>query len=392
MLVDEPVAEPADVGLSEERLRRIERLLWEDVAAGLIPGAAIAVARGARLVYRRCIGYVDHPAKRPMKPDAIFRLYSMTKPFLSVATLSLVEEGRLGLGEPVSRYLPALGNPRVARPTDDGMKIVPAEREPTIRDLLTHTSGFNDSPTVASLYKFEHTPAAFDESLDDLVAKLAERPLTFHPGTRWDYDGHSAEVLGKVLEVVTGEPLDDLIRKRVFEPLAMHDSGFYVEPDDADRIAEPLRTDGARTPPDLIRMTRRPRFLSGASGCLASLGDYLRFATMLLRRGELDGRRVLAEELADTMVSDHLGPLAGTDPGFFPGGGYGFGFGLAVRTSHGATTPGSIGDYYWLARASANFFVDPAEELVGVMMVQRFRLSRHYQRWFKTLVYQARVA
>jgi CubicO group peptidase (beta-lactamase class C family) len=399
VISEELVVDPAEVGMSQDLLRRIERLLWEDVAAGTIPGASVAVARAGKLVYCSCVGYLDQPSETPMPLDAIFRIYSMSKPILSVATLSLVEDGRLELDAPVSRYLSELGDARVAELRDDGVEqLVPAEREPTVFDLLRHTSGISggvyDSPLVAGMYaergifKYDHTPAAFTESLDDLVSKLAELPLSFHPGTRWEY-GRSGDVLGRVLEVVTGQSLDEVFRERVFDPLDMGDSGFWVEPEAADRLAEPLRTDGARTPEDLIQVTRKPLFLSGGSGCVSSLGDFLRFSFALLGRGEVGGRRVLPEPLADLMVSDQIGPLAGTDPDFFPGGGYGFGMGLAVRTSDAATTPGSIGDYYWLARSSASFFVDPQEELVGVLMMQRFWLPRHYQRWFKTLVYAA---
>ncbi len=398
MAIEELVVDPAEVGMSQDRLRRIERLLAEDVAAGLIPGASIAVARAGRVVYSSCVGYLDRPREQRMALDAIFRVYSMSKPILSVAALSLVADGRLELDAPVSKYLPALGDPRVAELRGDGCELVPARREPTVLDLLRHTSGISggvyDSPLVAGMYtergvyKYDHTPAAFSESLDDLVTKLSDLPLSFHPGTRWEY-GRSGDVLGKVLEVASGQSLDEVFSERVFDPLDMPDTGFWVEPDAAERLAEPLRTDGARTPDDLIRVTRKPLFLSGGSGCVSTVGDFLRFCFALLGRGELDGRRVLPQPLADLMVSDHIGSLAGEDPDFFPGGGYGFGFGLAVRTSSDATTPGSIGDYYWLARSSSSFFVDPQEELVGVLLMQRFWLPRHYQRWFKTLVYAA---
>jgi CubicO group peptidase (beta-lactamase class C family) len=398
MAIGELVADPAEVGMSGELLRRIERLLAEDVAAGLIPGASVAVARAGKLVYSSCVGFLDRPSEVRMPHDAIFRVYSMSKPFLSVAALSLVADGRLALDAPVSRYLPALADPQVAVPRGDRLEFVPAQREPTVLDLLRHTSGYSggvyDAPPVAALYaergvhKYDHTPAAFSESLDDLVEKLAELPLSFQPGTRWEY-GRSGDVLGKVLEVAGGRSLDEVFRERVFDPLDMPDSGFWVEPEAADRMAEPLRTDGSRTPDDLIRVTRKPRFLSGGSGCVSTVDDFMRFCFALRGGGELDGRRVLPRALADMMVSDQIGPLAGEDPDFFPGGGYGFGFGLAVRTSSDATTPGSIGDYYWLARSSSSFFVDPQEELVGVLLMQRFWLPRHYQRWFKTLVYAA---
>src|SRR4051794_13296270 len=397
-LTQEVAAEPEEVGLSSERLRCFERLLSEDVAAGLIPGAIVAVARAGKLVKRSCVGYLDRASGEPMRPDAIFRIYSMSKPLLSVTALSLIADGRLGLDDPVSKHLPQLGQPRVAMPAPGGIELVATDREPTVLDLLRHTSGISggvyDSPMVAGMYadhgiaKYDHTPAAFQETLDDLVAKLAQLPLSFHPGTRWEY-GRSGDVLGKLLEAATGTALDELFHERVFEPLAMRDSGFFVDPAEADRIAEPMRTPDARTPPDLMRPVRRPRFLSGGSGCVSTVDDYLRFASALLAGGELDGRRILEPALVDLMTSDHIGHLAGSEPDYFPGTGYGFGFGLAVRTQPEGTVPGRVGDFYWLGRGSTAFFVDPQEELVGVLMMQRFWLVRHFQRWFKTLVYLA---
>jgi CubicO group peptidase (beta-lactamase class C family) len=393
-------AEPEELGLSLRSLERIPRLLAEDVAAGLIPGAVLAVRRGGRLAYRAQVGFLDRARGTAMQPDALFRIYSMTKPLLAVATLSLVEDGDIALEDPVSRYLPEFADARVQRPGPCGTVVVAAEREPTIRDLLRHTSGisggvYDASPSVAAyssrgLVKYEHTAAAYERSLEEFVGTLAQVPLAFQPGASWGY-GFSGDVLGRVLEVASGSSLDAVFDRRVFAPLGMGESGFFVRPELAGRVAEPMRTADARTPEGLLTVTRRPRFLSGGSGCYSTADDYLRFVTMLLNRGTFEGRRMLGAEHVDAMLSDQIGSLAGSDPDYLPGGGYGFGFGVAVRTQDRATTPGHIGDYYWVARSSSTFFADPTEDLTGVLLMQRHWLVRHYQRWFKTLVYQAIV-
>jgi CubicO group peptidase (beta-lactamase class C family) len=390
--------EPEESGLSLRSLERIPRLLAEDVAAGLIPGAVLAVQRGGKLVYRAQVGFLDRERGTGMRPDARFRIYSMTKPLLAAATLSLIEDGGIALEDPVSSYLPEFADVRVQCEGPFGPIVVAAEREPTIRDLMRHTSGicggvYDASPSGAAyssrgLVKYEHTAAAYERSLEEFVGTLAQVPLAFHPGSSWGY-GFSGDVLGRVLEVASGNSLDVIFDRRVFVPLAMSESGFFVRPEHAERVAEPIRTADARTPEGLITVTRAPRFLSGGSGCYSTADDYLRFVTMLLNRGTFEGRRTLAVEHVDAMLSDQIGSLAGIDPDYLPGGGYGFGFGLAVRTHDWATTPGHIGDYYWVARSSSTFFADPSEDLAGVLLMQRHWLVRHYQRWFKTLVYQA---
>lgn len=402
-LVNSPT-EPRDVGLSAKRLNRIHEALTEQVAAGEIPGAVALVHRAGRTAWWAAVGTRAVDSKEPINLNAIFRVYSMTKPFTSVAALALVEEGQLDLSAPVGQYLPELADLRVVSDLpSDGQSIlatVPARRPMSVHDLFCHTSGLVGGYQGSSLLRtaylrsdiipFDHTRMALEQCSQDLVDALARLPLAHQPGTVWEY-GRSGDVLGRVLEVVSGRPLDVVLAERIFTPLGMVDTGFHVPPGKAGRIVQPASSFSPNDP--VIDITESPRFLSGGSGCYATALDYLRFGRMVLGRGELGGQQVLSPKSMALATSDHLGTLAGSGPDYIPGPGYGFGLGFAVRRAEGeATTLGSTGDLWWLGRASTSFVVDPREDLIAILMTQRYWTARRYQAWFKNLVYQAIVA
>lgn len=383
-------SEPADVGMSAAGLDKITASLAAQAARGEIPGAVAAVHRAGRLCWLGVAG--DASA------DSIFRIYSMTKPLTSAAAMSLVQDGLLDLTDPAGKYLPELAELRVFG--DDPEVTVPAERPVTVHDLLRHTAGFvggyrgsaraSEAYARAGISEFDHTPTMAEEYTSaDLVAALASLPLAHQPGTAWEY-GRSGDVLGRLLEAAAGQPLGEIMRDRVCGPAGMHETGFFVPAEHEHRIVQPLVPFTADT--KLVNFTSPPAFESGGSGAYSTAGDYLRFGLMVLGKGELGGERVAPRKLVELMTADHLGPLAGTGPDYIPGPGYGFGFGFAVRTSPGMSPmPGSAGDLWWLGRAATCFFVDPQEELVAVMLTQRYWEARRFQAWFKALVCQAIV-
>ncbi|WP_165818655.1 serine hydrolase domain-containing protein [Frankia canadensis] len=402
------VAAPEEVGLSSERLARIDRLLRAQVDGGELPGAVALVYRRGQVAFTAQAGTLGTlpttppppaGARAPMTLDAIFRVYSMTKPMTSVLALSLFEDGLFDLGDPVGRFLPDLAGLPVAEATPDGdYRLVDAHRDMTILDLLRHTSGivggYYGTPWMLKLYEragireFDHTEAAHTTSSQDLVDAFAKLPLAMQPGAHWEY-GRSGDIVGRLLEVAGGQPLDVLLAERVLTPLGMSDTGFHVPPDQAHRIAQPAEPFGAHTV--LRDLTARPGFLSGGSGAFSTARDYLRFTRMLLGMGALDGRRVLSRKSVELMTSDQLGPLYGSGPDYMPRAGYTFGLGVAVRRALGPSSDvlGSPGDYWWIGRGSTSFFVDPAEDMIGLFLTQRYWRARHYQRVFKNAVYQA---
>ncbi|HUO38571.1 MAG TPA: serine hydrolase domain-containing protein [Mycobacterium sp.] len=391
---------PELVGLSGQRLDRISDALRRDVLLKKLAGAISLVYRRGRIAHLAAMGFREAGSGAPMTLDSIFRIYSMTKPVTIVAAMSLCEEGRMSLHDPVARYLPELADRRVAvRTAGQIVATEPAKREMTVRDLMVHTSGiiggYRGDPVMLQLYEragieaFDHIASAYRLTSAELVRALATIPLSCHPGTTWEY-GRSGDVLGRLIEVVSGQGLEKTLAERVFEPLHMVDTGFFVPKQEAARIAQPLSPFTADVP--MIDLTSRPAFISGGSGGFSTVGDFFRFAQMLLGGGELDGKRVLTRASVELMTSDRLDDVRGTGPDYIPGNGYGFGLGVAVRQQGGGPSlRRSAGEFWWLGRASTCFFVDPAEELVGLLMLQSYNTARFYQDLFKTLVYQALV-
>lgn len=371
-----PRAEPEAVGLSSSRLGRIRAALEREVAGDRIPGAVVAIARRGKLAYLDAIGFRDKAAGTPLWADAVFSIASMTKPMTSVAVLMLLEEGRLLLGDPVSKHLPALAGMKVAAPGPGELTLVAAEREMTIQDLLRHTSGltYRDRGTSAAhkLYPGSSISAAVKLTREEFLAALAKSPLVYQPGTTWEY-GFSTDVLGLVVEAVAGQSLGAFLADRLWRPLGMIDTGFSLTEPQRSRYARALpRCPITGEPLSVHHATDNvTKWESGGGGCVSTAADYLRFAQMLLNGGELGGERVLGRKIVELMTADHLGPgvvnrITTMDAAC---AGYGFGLGVAVRREAGlAAAAGSAGDYYWSGVYGTYFWVDPSEGLACVFM------------------------
>ncbi len=372
-------------GFDAERLRRIGTVLREDIERGLLPGAVILLCRAGRLAERLVLGTLGPAGAAPMRADALFRIYSMTKPLTSVAVLMLMEQGGLSLTDPVADYLPGFAQMRVAR----GDRLVAAKRAITLYDLLTRHSGFTygERSSVAPIRE-AHLRVGLaacprDIAPEDFCAGLAAAPLLHQPGTAWEY-GPSTDVLGLVVERVTGQRLSAFLAERLFAPLGMADTVFSVAAEDLPRLAEPFA--GTET---LFDASRPPQLDAGGAGALSTAGDYLRFAEML--RG--GGRGLLSPASLRLMLSDHLGGDDTPGQAAFqsPGYGYGFGLGVGVRLADGgAAVPGSAGEFFWPGTAGTTFFVDPARQLSVVFMAQApGQVRLRYRRLVRQLVYRA---
>jgi CubicO group peptidase (beta-lactamase class C family) len=393
-----PTAKPEEVGLSSARLAVIERTLRADVDKGRVPGAVVLVARKGHVAYLASVGLRDPNSKAAMTPDAIFAIASMTKPMTSVAAMMLYEEGRLLVSDPVSKYLPAIGKMQVGVEHVDAtgkvtMHLVPVEREMTIQDLLRHTSGltYKNRGTTAVHNLYPDTPAVRSAGPDEFIALLARAPLRFQPGTKWEYS-HATDVLGRVVEVVSGTTLGAFLQERVWTPLRMTDTAFWVPPAKQARLARPFDKDpDTGKAPDIRDVSAPPKFECGGGCAVSTVADYARFAQMLLNHGSLDGVRILGRKTVEYMTSDQLGPTVARRDDYIPGDGYGFGLGFAVRTSAGvANSNGSAGDFNWGGAYGTYFWVDPREELVVVSMTQAPGPIRvHYRQLIRSLVLQA---
>jgi len=406
-----PSARPEEVGLSAERLARIGKVLQGEIQAKKIPGAVAVVARKGRIAYFESLGTRDPAGGAPMTKDTLFRIYSMTKPLASVAAMILAEEGRIVLTDPVSKYLPAFAKMQVSVPKVDATgrltyETVPAAREMTVYDLLRHTSGLaygeitanapvKEAYAKAGVFQADFPYEARGIAPAEEVDRLAKAPLAHHPGEIWEYS-LSVDLLGRVVEAAAGTRLSEFLDARLFKPLKMTDSAFSVPKEKMGRLAQPFPIDPATGGPNRVfDVSAPPKNDSGGVGAVATAADYLRFAQMLLNGGQLDGARILSRTTVALMTSDHLGKIkeAGITPGELLLGtrGYGFGLGFAVRLEDGlAATPGRVGEFMWAGAAGTYFWVDPKEQLVGVLMTQAPGPSRaYYRKLFKQLVYQA---
>jgi CubicO group peptidase (beta-lactamase class C family) len=409
-----PTVEPDKVGLSPERLQRIGEVFQQEIEQGKLPGAIVLIARKGEVAYFESFGVRDPESAAPMPKDAIFRIYSMTKPLVSVAAMILMEEGRLQLADPVSKFLPEFAELQVSVPSADAYGkvtygFVPAERPITVQDLLRHTAGLAYGELTANaavqeayagigVYKPDGLPfEARDVAPAEQIVGLAKAPLVHQPGTVWEYS-LASDVLGRVVEKACGMRLGDFLEQRLFTPLGMVDTGFSVAEADMARLAEPLATDPATGGANrLIDVSAPPVNDSGGAGAVSTAGDYALFAQMLLNGGELNGARILSPTTVRLMASDHLGSRieAPVTPGELLLGtpGYTFGLGFAVREAPGiAAIPGSEGEFMWAGYGGTFFWIDPEQELVGVLMTQAPGPSRaYYRRHVKQLVYQAIV-
>ncbi|MDB5575157.1 MAG: hypothetical protein JWR80_333 [Bradyrhizobium sp.] len=361
-------ATPEDVGLSSSQLARIEAVTQKHIEAGVVPGAVMLVARRGKIAWYKTMGFRDRGANDPMRPDSIFRIYSMTKPIVSVAAMMLVEEGRMQISDPVSKFLPEFGKLKVGSETEDGrLELADPVREMTVQDLLRHTSGLIYGTRGKSLVNAAYIQSGIgnrDWSNEETVAKVAKLPLCFSPGERWEY-GVSTDVLGRVVEVISGKALGEFLNERILTPLGMADTGFFVPAGKLDRAAQPWQIPGAPPMTPRFHVAPKPGFESGGGGLTSTMDDYLRFAIMLADGGEFAGKRLLGSKTLDFMTSDHVGARPGRPPGL------GFGLGFEVRTSVGdAALPGSLGEYGWAGNAGTLFWIDPKEQLIAIYMVQ----------------------
>ena len=398
----EPVATKA--GLSVERLNNIGATLKRDVASAKLPGAVLLAARNGKLVLVDVIGMQDPQMNMPMRRDSIFRLYSMTKPIVSVAVMMMVEEGRVLLGDPVSRYIPELKDLRVGveKMDADGtvkLELVPATREMIVYDLLRHTAGLTYGFEGKSLVKDEYKRLKLDGAAlgtSEWLANLLNAPLQSQPGSKWEYS-IATDVLGVLLERVSGQTLDVHLAERVFKPLVMKDTAFWIEPAKHARIANTFAIDPVlkiATPATDVRQP--PARFSGGSGLVSTADDFLRFAQMLLNGGELDGVRILAPNTVAFMLADQLaGIRAKLPPGTTPAGprpGYSFGLGFAIRNELGdSITLGNAGIADWNGIAGTNFWIDPKEKLAVVWMAHAPGLRSHYRQLIRNMIYGAMV-
>jgi CubicO group peptidase (beta-lactamase class C family) len=389
-----PGTVPEAVGLSSERLALIGTKLEADIAAGKIPGAVVLVARKGKIAYFEAFGMQDKEAGIPLKRDSLFRIYSMTKPFASVAAMMLFEEGKLLLSDPVSKYIPAFKDVQVGviEKDADGKETVTTRKSAsamTVFHLLTHTSGLNywfyPPKAIQTMYLEAGLNKPSQMTVEEMSDKLAALPLLFDPGTQYRYS-HSFDVLSRVVEVASGMPMNQFLQERIFDPLKMKDTGYHASEADLGRLAyltpkNPLYQD----------FTQPAKLFGGGSGTLSTAGDYARFAQMLLNGGQLDGIRFLGAQTVAYMSADQLGPLGNrTDRLYLPGVGYGGGFGFYVRVDAGRSPfIGNVGEFYKGGYGGTCFWIDPAEEVMAVFMVSAPTHRVYYRHLIKTMIYQA---
>ena len=395
-----PRANPEEAGMSSARLGDVGKILNGDIARGRIPGAVVAIARRGKLVYFEAFGYRDKAAGVPMTTDTIFNIASMTNPMTAVAALQLYEQGKLLMDDPVAKYFPKFADMKVAVMDEKGENIVatgPAARKITIQDLPRHTSGLiyggRGTTAVHKLYPTGSGPASEALSGTELLDKLAALPLLHQPGAVWDY-GFGLDVLGLVVEQLSEQTLGRYLHENLFKPLSMVDTHFLIPADKAARYAKALPNDPDTGQPQSLMALTQPRKFECGGGCAASTAsDYMSFALMLMNKGQYRGARVLARKTVEYMVANQIGPevknlVGNADP---TRADYGFGLGLAVRTTPGiARTMGSVGEYSWPGASGTNWWVDPKEDVVVVFMAHSAGPIRwHYRQVVNALVYQA---
>lgn len=407
------LSRPEDAGFSSERLARLSQFFQGEVDKGSIPGAVLLVSRNGKVVYRQAVGYQDREKKTPMKVDAMFRIYSMTKPVATVAVMMLAEEGKIDVMAPVAQYLPEFKDVKVGVERMDPaggkpyLAFEPPVRPMTVQDLLRHTSGLVYGPFGNTLIHQAYNQAnLFDngQTLAEFVTKISKLPLAHQPGTTWEY-GMSVDVLGRIVEVVSGMPFDRFIEERITKPLKMPDTAFYLNAAQGARMAEPqIDPATGKRPPmeDVANLTKEKlKWFSGGGGLLSDASDYSRFCQMLVNGGELDGIRLLSPKTLAVMTSDQLPPKssrvamleAAQELSPIQDLGQSFGLGFAVRTDLGhSAVSGSVGDYFWAGAAGTYFWIDPQEKMYAILMMQKpFVEAGPYRRAMREMVYGALI-
>lgn len=394
-----PRAKPEEVGMSSERLALIGKIIDSEVARDQLPGGVLAVARRGKLVHFEAYGYLDKATGTPMRTDAIFNIASMTKPMVAVAGLQLYEQGRLLMNDPLSKYFPKFADMKVAvmdMKKENILDRVPVTRKITIQDLFRHTSslvyGGRGTTAVHKLYPEGSTQAAVAMSGAEFLDRLSSLPLLYQPGTVWDY-GFGLDVLGLIVESLSEQALDRYLQEQVWKPLGMVDTHFLIPADKAERYAKALPVDPETGQPQTLRSLTEPTKFACGGGCTASTAsDYMRFALMLANKGTFGDRRVLGRKTVEYMTSNQLAPDVQNMIGITGDptrADYGFGLGVAVRTTPGiARMMGSVGDFSWPGASGTNWWVDPREELVVVWMAHSPGSIRwKYRQMINALVY-----
>ncbi|MBN9486486.1 MAG: beta-lactamase family protein [Alphaproteobacteria bacterium] len=399
---------PEEVGFSSIRLKRLPDRINEDVKAGKIPGAVVLIARNGRIVMFDAFGFRDREAKAPMQTDSIFRIASMTKPITSVAAMTLVEEGKMSLADPVAKYIPAFGETKVSvtKNNPDGtveMGLEPQDQPMTIEDLMRHTSGLTygvqGSNNVVKRSYYDMKVMDGGQTNEEMAGKLAKLALLYQPGTHFEYS-MSTDVLGRVIEVVSGMPLDKFIEERIAKPMKLGDTAFEVSADKKGRGARPQKEGPRNEVPPIPDVTYKATWKSGGAGLVSTAADYARFLQMFANGGELDGVRVISRKTIDLMTANNLPPDIKMGDGMWRLGplepsarmGQGFGLGFAVRTDQGRNPlAGSPYDYHWGGVWGTYFWHDPRERMYVVFMMQSPSMGEQYHAVLRDLVYQALV-
>jgi CubicO group peptidase (beta-lactamase class C family) len=388
-----PQAKPESLGLSSVRLQRMSDAFKRDIDKGTIPGVTVMVARRGQIAWFDALGRQSSAASAPMAHHSIFRIFSMTKPVVSVGIMMLLEEGHFLLNDPIAKYIPEFSSQKVGVENNRKLDLVPLARPITIQDLLRHTSGITNDNTgnglVQQLYQQSglRNRKITNAEHATLVASL---PLMSQPGTQWNYS-RSTDILGRLIEVISGKSLSAFLTERILAPLQMAETGFHTSAENAERLAEPFPADpwtGEEV--QLFDMREKPVMESGGSGLVSTTMDYARFCQMLLNGGVLDGNRIIGRKTLQLMASDHLGPEVKLNGHLVALPGHSFGLGFAVRTHEGmAPFAGSVGQYFWSGIGGTFFWIDPREELFAVLMSQGPGQREYFRTLMRSLVYAA---
>ena len=387
-----PEAKPETLGLSPIRLQRMSDAFRREIDKGTIPGVTVMVARRGQVGWFEALGRQSPAASAPMALNSIFRIFSMTKPIVSVAIMMLLEEGHFVLGDPVTKFIPEFVDQKVGVENNGKLDLVPLKRPMTIQDLLRHTSGITYDHTGNSLVQQLYQQSRLRSrkiSNAEHASLVASLPLMCQPGAEWNYS-RSTDILGRIIEVASGKSLSAYLTERILAPLQMAETAFHTGEENADRLAEAFPTDpwtGEKV--QLFNMLEKPAMESGGGGLVSTTMDYARFCQMLLNGGTLDGNRIIGRKTLELMASDHLGPKVKVDSPLMPAG-HGFGLGFAVRTQPGmAPFAGSVGQFFWSGMAGTFFWIDPAEEMFAVFMMQGPGQREYIRSLLRNLVYAA---
>jgi CubicO group peptidase (beta-lactamase class C family) len=387
-----PQAKPESLGLSSLRLQRMSDALKRDIDKGTTPGVTMMVARRGQIGWFEALGRQNPGSPAPMAHNTLFRIFSMTKPIVSVGIMMLLEEGTFLLNDPVAKYIPEFSDQKVGVETNGRLELVPLKRPITIQDLLRHTSGITYEHTgnglVQQLYQQSRVRSRKISNAEH-AAFVASLPLMCQPGIEWNYS-RSTDILGRLIEVVSGKTLGAFLTERILAPLQMAETAFHTGPENADRLAEPFPVDPwSSEKVQLFNMLETPVMESGGGGLVSTTMDYARFCQMLLNGGVLDGNRIIGRKTLQLMASNHLDPSVKLESHLVPAG-HSFGLGFAVRTQDGmAPFAGSVGQFFWSGMAGTFFWIDPKEELFAVFMSQGPGQREYFRSLVRSLVYAA---